>query len=52
MYYFAYGGNTNSNHMKKKYPSSKYYGVGICKKKRLVFRKSPYSFTECSYCDI
>ena len=52
-YYFAYGGNTNNNHMSRSYPNHKIYSLGILNDYKLVFRKSLNNLNlENAYCDI
>ena len=52
-YYFAYGGNTNNDHINKNYPNIKFYSIGILYDYKLVFRKSLDSLNmENAYCDI
>lgn len=51
-FYFAYGGNTNPNHMNRSYPDAKFYDVGHVDGFQLVFRTHNFSNLEESYCDI
>jgi len=52
-YYFAYGGNTNKDHINNSYPDIKFYSIGILYDYKLIFRKSLDSLNiENAYCDI
>ena len=51
-FYFAYGGNTNPNHMARSYPDAVAVGVGYVKGFQLVFRTHNFPELEASYCDI
>ena len=52
-YYFAYGGNTNNNHMTRSYKDHKIFSIGLLKDYKLVFRKSLEGLKlENAYCDI
>jgi hypothetical protein len=52
-YYFAYGGNTNNNHMTTSYPNSKFFSIGLLYNYKLAFRKSLNNLNlENAYCDI
>jgi len=58
--YFAYGGNTNKNHMTKHYPDVTFVSKGILKGYKIIFRDTqPFkekntslSNLESAYCDI
>ena len=52
-YYFAYGYNTNNDHININYPNIKFYSIGILYDYKLVFRKTLDSLNiENAYCDI
>ncbi len=51
VYYFAYGGNTNPNHMNREYPNAIFVCTGVLKNYQLCFRTHDY-IGEISYCDI
>ncbi len=58
-YYFAYGGNTNPNHMRRSYPNAKYVGKACLPNFKVIFQSTDWytnthstNLIEDAYCNI